>query len=371
MLAVVLREVPGQLAIDDVKVGTIGPNDVLIRTAAAGLCHSDLHVIEGAYPAITPVVMGHESAGVVLDVGTDVRYVQPGDHVVTCLSIFCGECEFCLTGRPALCDRVGLQRDPSLGPRLVLDDAPCQQHLGLGSFAEEMLVHERSVVKISTEMPLEKAALIGCAVTTGLGAVFRTAAVGAGSTVAVIGCGGVGLSCIEGARLAGAARIVAVDRSLTRLSLAQRLGATDLLDVGQVDDPVAAVQEMFPSAARAGLPAAGVEFAFEAVGTSGTVEQAFRMTRKGGTATLIGMVPIGQMIQLHGADFLLEKRIQGSSMGSNRFRHDVPRYVDLYLQGRLRLDELVSDMISIHEISEGFQRMKAGEGARTVVRFPA
>ncbi len=364
MRAAVLHTVPGELAIDEVAADTPGPDEVLVRTAAAGLCHSDLHFMEGKYTVLTPVVMGHESAGVVEAVGSDVSYVEPGDHVITCLSIFCGHCEFCLAGRPSLCNRMGTERSSGSPPRLTLGDAPCGQFASLGSFADQMLVHQNAVVKIRNDMPLDRAALIGCGVTTGIGAVFRTARVVAGSTVVVIGCGGVGLNCVQGAVLAGASRVVAVDTNPLKLKLAETFGATDLVDASAAD-PVGQVRSLLPGARGA----AGVDYAFEAIGLKKTAEQAFAMLKKGGTATVIGMIPVGTKVEVEGFELLSEKRLQGSNMGSNRFRQDMPRYIDLYLQGRLKLDELVSARIRLDEINSGFAAMTRGEVARSVVLF--
>jgi S-(hydroxymethyl)glutathione dehydrogenase/alcohol dehydrogenase len=269
-------------------------------------------------------VPGHEAAGVVEAVGPDVTEFRPGDHVIGCLSIFCGRCEYCLSGRPVLCTRQGLERGPGEPPRLSRNGEPLHQFLRLSAFAERMLVHENALVKIRHEMPLDRAALIGCAVTTGLGAVFNTARVPPGATVAVIGCGGVGLNCVQGAAIAGASRVVAIDTLPWKLELARAFGATDGIDA-TAGDPVGQVRE---------LTGGGVEYSFEAIGLKATAEQAFAMLRSGGTATIIGMIPEGERIELPGSDFLDEKKIQGSNMGSNRFRIDMPRYVDLYLGGR-------------------------------------
>jgi len=347
--------------VEDIRIDAPGPGEVLVRSVACGLCHSDLHFMEGLYPCPVPAVLGHESAGVVEAVGPDVDYVAPGDHVITCLSAYCGGCDYCLTGRLYLCsNRAALERPPGAAPRLSgKDGSPVQQFFRLSGFAEQMLVHEHAMVKITPDMPLDRAALIGCGVTTGLGAVFRTAAIEPGSTVAVVGCGGIGLNVVQGARIAGAGRIIAVDLNPAKLELAQQFGATDVVD-GSTTDAVDAVKE---------LSRGGVEYSFEAIGLKSATEQAFAMLANGGTCTLIGMVPYGQKVELHGYDFLLEKKIQGSNMGSNRFRVDMPRYVDLYLQGRLLLDELVSARISLDEINDGFAAMKAGAVARSVIVF--
>jgi S-(hydroxymethyl)glutathione dehydrogenase/alcohol dehydrogenase len=358
MKAAVLEQVPGELVIDDVQIDTVGPREVLVRTAAAGLCHSDLHFIEGKYPSAVPTVLGHEAAGVVEAVGSHVTYVQPGDHVITCVSGFCGACRYCLTGRPNLCDKVGLTRDLS-SPRLRRGDEVVWQFMDLSCFAELMLVHENFLAKIRPDMPLDKAALIGCGVTTGVGAVLNTAKVQPGEVVAVIGCGGIGLNAIQAAAIAGAARIIAIDRVASKRDLALAFGATDVVDATSVD-PVLAVVE---------LTGGGVDHAFEAIGLATTAQQAYGMLAKGGTATVIGMVPFGEQVSIDGFQLLLEKRLQGSNMGSNRFRVDMPQYVDWYLAGRLKLDELVSAVMPVEKINEGFAALKAGEVARQLVTF--
>ena len=222
-----------------------------------------------------------------------------------------------------------------------------------------MLIHEHALVKIDPEMPLDRAALIGCGVTTGLGAVFRTARVEPGSTVAVIGCGGIGLSAVQGARIAGANKIIAVDMVPAKLELAQTMGATHVVN-GSDGDPVEQVKE---------LTGGGVHNSFEAVGLKETAEQAFNMLRKGGQATVIGMIPVGTKVEVHGVEFLYEKKLTGSNMGSNQFRTDMPRFVDMYLDGRLLLDEMVSQTIELEQINEGFEEMKTGKVARSVIAF--
>jgi S-(hydroxymethyl)glutathione dehydrogenase/alcohol dehydrogenase len=359
MRAAVLPQIPSMLEVTEIQIDRPGPHEVLVRTVAAGLCHSDLHFMEGKYSHDTPTVPGHEAAGVVEAIGADVTHVKPGDHVIGCLSIFCGHCAYCLSGRPVLCDRQGLERSDDQPPRLSRDGAPIHQFLRLSAFAEMMLVHENTLVKIREEMPLDRAALIGCAVTTGLGAVFNTAKVTPGSSVAVIGCGGVGLNSVQGAVIAGAGRVIAVDMNPWKLELARTFGATDLVDA-RAGDPVEQVRE---------LTSGGVEYAFEAIGLKVTAEQSFAMLQKGGTATIIGMIPEGERIELPGSEFLDEKKIQGSNMGSNRFRVDMPRYVDLYLSGRLKLDELVSARIGLDQINDGFDAMRRGEVARSVIAF--
>lgn len=362
MKAAVLNAIPGQLDIEDVSIDSPAPREVLVKTVAAGLCHSDLHFMEGKYPHPCPVVLGHESAGVVEEVGADVHYVQPGDHVITCLSAFCGSCEQCISGHLSLCENKSteLVRGADQAPRLSRNGESVNTFLHLSSFAEQMLVHEHALVKIDPEMPLDKAALIGCGVTTGLGAVFRTAKVEPGSTVAVIGCGGIGLSAIQGARITGANKVIAVDMLSSKLELAQSLGATHVVN-GSDGDAVEQVKEI--------TGGSGVHYSFEAVGLKATAEQAFNMLRNGGQATVIGMIPVGTMVEVHGVDFLYEKTLTGSNMGSNQFRTDMPRFVDMYLDGRLKLDEMVSKTIQLEDINAGFDEMKTGAVARSVIAF--
>ncbi|HLY36891.1 MAG TPA: Zn-dependent alcohol dehydrogenase [Candidatus Binatia bacterium] len=360
MKAAVLHALNEPLRIEDVAIDAPGPREVLVRTAAVGVCHSDLHVVEGSLPNPLPMVLGHEPAGVVEAVGAEVRHVVPGDHVIGCLSAFCGTCEYCTAGRTNLCDGEALVRRVDERPRLAKDGAPIAPFANLGAFAERMLVHENALVRIRPDVPLDCAALIGCGVTTGLGAVFNRARVPAGSTVAVIGCGGIGLSVVQGARIAGAGRIVAVDTVPWKLELATRLGATDTVNAAD-GNPVKAVLD---------LTAGGVDYAFEAIGLPATVRQAVRMTRKGGTIVMIGVVPAGTSVELPGADIVLrEKTILGCMMGSNRFRTDMPRYLELYRSGSLRLDEMISARLPLDGVNDALDALRRGTAARSVIVF--
>jgi S-(hydroxymethyl)glutathione dehydrogenase / alcohol dehydrogenase len=359
MKAAVLREVGKPLQIEDVQVRKPGPSEVLIRTAAAGVCHSDLHFVEGSYPARMPVVLGHESAGIVEAVGSDVQTVKVGDHVITCLSVFCGHCEDCLTGRMSLCSNPEVRQTET--PRLSQAGGVMNQFLNLSSFAEQMLIHEHACTAIRKDMPLDRAALIGCGVTTGVGAAIHTSKVRPGETVAVIGCGGVGLSAINGAAIAGAGRIIAIDTSPAKDNISRQFGATDFINAAEVD-AVKTVMEMTKG---------GVHHSFEAIGLAKTAEQAFNMLRRGGTANVIGMIPVGQTVNLMGAAFLGEKRIQGSAMGSNRFPVDMPRFIDFYMAGKLKLDEMISRRIKLEDVNEAFAEMKTGAIARSVIVFDA
>ncbi|MNO81665.1 S-(hydroxymethyl)mycothiol dehydrogenase [compost metagenome] len=359
MKAAVFKEVGVPLSIEEVTISKPGPREVLIRTVAVGVCHSDLHMVDGSYPYPLPVVLGHEAAGIVEAIGSEVRSVKPGDHVVTCLSAFCGHCEHCVTGHLSLCVSPETKRGPEEEQRLTYVQKPMPQFMNLSAFAEQMLVHENACVSIRRDMPMDRAALLGCAVTTGTGAVFNTAKVRPGETVAVIGCGGIGLAAINGAVLAGAGRVIAIDMLDSKLELAKKFGATDVVNAKN-GDAIQQVQE---------LTRGGVHHAFECIGLKQTAEQAFGMLKRGGTATIIGMIKPGVNVELPGLAFLGEKRIQGSMMGSNRFPVDLPNLVDFYMQGRLKLDEMISQRIRLDQINEAFDELKRGELARSVIVF--
>ena len=359
MKAAVLHAPRTPMTIEEVAIEKPKRREVLIRTAAAGLCHSDLHFIEGAYPTPVPVVLGHESAGIVEAVGEDVTYLKPGDRVISCLSVFCGHCEFCLSGRPSICQDPEVKMPPGVARRLQWKGAHLNQFLNLSSFAEQMVVHEHALVKVREDMPLDLACLIGCSVVTGYGAVVHTARIEPGATVAVFGVGGIGLATINAAVIAGAGRIIAIDRIASKLDLARSFGATDVVDASE-GDTVARIQA---------LTGGGVQYSFECIGLKQTAEQAFGCLRAGGTATIIGMIPYGTKIELHGFDFLRERRIQGSLMGSNRFRTDMPRLIEFYMQGKLKLKEMVSARIPLAAINDGFDALKQGGVARSVIVF--
>ena len=358
MKAAVFHGPQKPLTIENVDIAQPIEREVLVRTVASGVCHSDLHFVDGYYQFPTPAILGHEAAGIVEAVGPHVTEFKPGDHVIACLSVFCGHCSYCLTGRTHLCQSRPV-RTPQQPPKLTWNGSPVNQFANLSAYAEKMLVHENGLVKVKNDMPLDRAALIGCGVTTGVGAVLNTARVEAGATVAVYGAGGVGLAVIQGARIAGAGMIIAVDVFEKKLAQARELGATHAVDASKVD-PVKTIREM---------TGGGVEYAFEAIGLKKAAEQAFECIRPGGTATVIGMIPVGQKLELEGSVFLREKRIQGCSMGSNRFKVDMPKYVDFYQRGLLRLDEMITRRGKLEDVNDAFRAMKAGEVARTVLMF--
>jgi S-(hydroxymethyl)glutathione dehydrogenase/alcohol dehydrogenase len=362
MKAAVFRKVHAPLTIESVDVDRPRGREVLVRTAATGVCHSDLHVVEGVgrFPVDRPIVLGHEGAGVVEAVGAEVTTVRPGDHVVACLSGFCGSCPQCLEGHPNLCVGGAVTRPETGAPRLSQQGETVRQFIGISSYAERMLLHENSLVKIDPEIPLDRAALVGCGVLTGMGAALRTAGLQAGQTVAVFGCGGVGLAIVQGARIGGARQIIGVDIVEGKLELARRLGATHVVD-GSKDDPVKAI--------RALTGGAGVDHAFEAVGNATLVRQAIESLAIRGTATIVGVLPPNAMIEFPWMAIRPECRVQTSRMGSNRFRIDIPRYLEFYRQRRLLLDEMVTRRGRLEDINEAFRAMKAGEVARTVLTF--
>ncbi len=360
MKAAVLTAPGSPLTIETLVIANPGPREVLIRTAACGLCHSDLHFINGTYPHALPCVPGHEAAGTVVAIGSDVRTVKVGDHVVTCLSAFCGHCEYCVTGRMSLCLGAETRRGRDETSRLTRSDGtPVAQMLNLSAFAEMMLIHEHACVAISPDMPLDKAAVIGCAVTTGAGAIFNICKLVPGETVAVIGCGGVGLATVNAAKIAGAGRIVAADPVPEKRALAIRLGATDVIDTGSPQ----------PAEQIVALTGGGVDHAIEAVGRAQSAALATAVVRRGGAATILGMMPLSERVGLSALDLLSGKTLRGALMGGNRFPVDIPRLVDFYLRGLLDLDSIVAETIALEDVNLGFGRMERGDAARSVILF--
>ena len=359
MKAAVLHEHNTPLCIEDVDLDTCGPQEVRIQVVASGLCHSDLHVITGDMPGPLPGVLGHEASGMVVEVGSQVRSVAKGDHVVTSVCAYCGHCNQCLKGSSWRC-LAKPARGAQERPRISFRGAPVRQMAGLGGLAEEMLVPETAVAVMPREMPLDRAAVLGCAVVTGVGAVTNAARVQPGDTVAVIGCGGIGLNVIQGARLVGAKTIIAIDKMPSKLALAQKFGATHVVSADS--NTAEAVLE---------ISSGGVDHAFEAIGRNVTQALGYSLLAPGGQLTLIGLNPAGQELTLPSAliGTMTEKRVQGSLMGSSAFQLDLPRYASLYLQGKLMLDELLSARLHLDQVNEGFEVMKSGSVARNVVVF--
>ena len=360
--AAVFRKVHEPLTIETVDIDRPRGREVLVRTVATGVCHSDLHVVDGngRFPLDRPFVLGHEGAGVVEAVGDAVTAMRVGDHVVACLSGFCGNCPQCLGGHPNLCTGGIVARADNDTPRVSQGGAPFRTFAAIGSYARHMLLHENSLVRIDPDLPLDRACLVGCGVITGVGAALRTSGLQAGQTVAVFGCGGVGLSIIQGARIGGARQIIAVDMFDSKRDMAMHFGATHFINSSQ-DDPVQAV--------RALTGGAGVDHAFEAVGISKLCRWAIESLAIRGTATIVGVLPPDAMIEFPWMAIRPECRVQTSRMGSNQFRSDLPHYLEFYRQGRLNLDDMISRRAPLDGVNEAFRAMKAGEVARTVLMF--
>ncbi|MEP3421577.1 MAG: Zn-dependent alcohol dehydrogenase [Erythrobacter sp.] len=361
MAKAAILETPGQgLTIGDIEVADPMPHEVLIDTKACGLCHSDLHFIDGHYPHALPAIPGHEAAGIVRAVGSEVTTVKPGDHVVSCLSAFCGTCEFCVTGRMALCLGGATRRGKGDAPRITRSDgAPVAQMLNLSALSEQMLIHENACVSIDKDMPLDRAAVIGCAVTTGAGTIFNACNVTPGETVLVVGCGGVGLATINAARIAGAGKVIAADPLPEKRALAETLGATHTVDA-LADDVVKQIME---------ISGGGVDWGIEAVGRQASADLAVAALRRGGTAVILGMMPLDCKVGLGAMDLLGGKKLMGAIMGMNHFPVDLPRLVDFYMRGLLDLDTIIAERISLDDVNAGFDKMREGSHARSVVMF--
>lgn len=356
MKAAIFTEVGKPLSIEDVTLRDPGPGDVVVEIAASGVCHTDVSVIDGALPYPPPLVLGHEACGTVTWVGAGVNNVSVGDLVISSADPMCGKCWFCANGQPNLCEVLGLPPTPSVH-RTAGDDA-CGMS-GLGSFAEAMVVDSSFVVPVTSDLPVEELALIGCGVNTGVGAVLNAAHVVPGSSVAVIGCGGVGLSAIQGAVLAGASRIIAIDNAAAKLPLASELGATDLVDAS-AGDPVEQVQAL--------TSGRGVDVALEVVGRVDTTMQALRMTRRGGEVVIVGAPRMDDQLELSAWEFFFgQKRVTSSIFGNANIRRDFPRYVALAESGRLNLRSLISKTIALSEVNDALDALRRGERVRSVI----
>ena len=355
---------PGRpVRITGVELAPPGPGEVEVAIAAAGVCHSDLHVVLGEWPHPVPVVLGHEGSGIVAAVGDGVTGVSPGDHVVLSWVAACGRCRYCLLGRPAQCQLAadvvapgGVLHDGT--SRLQIGDQPAYHYLGVSSFAERAVVPESGAILIRPDAPLELAALVGCAVATGVGAVRNTAGVQPGATVAVIGCGGVGLSCVQGARLAGAARIVAVDVVADKLAVARRLGATDVVHAdGEPSAP----------ALRALVPE-GLDYVFDAIGKIETTEQAIAALGLGGAAVVVGLPPSGMRARFDPLALAeAEQRILGCNYGSITPERDIPQLVDELMSGALDLESMVSARRPLAEAADALADLRSGRVLRQLL----
>ncbi len=352
------------LRIAELELDPPGRGEVLVRVAAAGLCHSDLSVINGDRPRPMPMALGHESAGVVEVLGEDVTDLAVGDHVVMVFMPSCGHCVPCAEGRPALCEPGAAANGAgtllSGQRRLHCDGAEINHHLGVSGFADHCVVSRRSLVKVDPALPLDEAALFGCAVLTGVGAVVNTGRLMPGQTAAVIGLGGVGLSSVLGAVASGARQIIAIDLADDKLGLARQLGATHTVNAR---DPDAAEQVR-------DITGGGVDFAFEMAGAVRAMELAYKITRRGGTTITAGLPPPGAALPLPLVQLVAEERtVKGSYIGTCVPARDLPRYVGLYQAGKLPVDRLMSGKLKLDQINEGFDRLHEGKAVRQVIEF--
>lgn len=349
----------------DVEIAPPKANELKIKLAASGVCHSDLSAQNGTLPLMSPIVLGHEGAGTVVETGPGVTGFKEGDHVVISWVPMCGECRMCKRQQGYLCEKAQATMMGGLldgTTRLTSQGAPLFQFPASGTFSEYAIVPDIAAVKIPNDVPMKSASLIGCGVLTGVGAAMNTASLQKGDTVAVIGCGGVGLNVIQGAKIAGAERIIAIDMNDTKLGLAKQFGATDTINASGTD-PVSEVMGMTGQG--------GVDAAFEVIGLEPTIQQAFSMTRRGGETILVGVPRLDVMVSVPaGFGLILTGRtIKGCLYGSCNVHTDVPKLVDLYQKGELKLDELISRTIKLEEVNEAFAAMEKGEVARSVIEY--
>jgi S-(hydroxymethyl)glutathione dehydrogenase/alcohol dehydrogenase len=360
--AAICRELNQPVVVEEIAVEPPKAGEVTVKLAACGVCHSDLSATNGTLAMQLPLILGHEAAGEVVDVGNNVSSLSPGDHVVSSFIYMCGECRFCLAGRPVLCVEQGKAITTLPDGSVRTHDArgnPLNVFSGCGVMAEYATLHKDNVVKIDPNIPLDRAALVGCAVTTGVGAVFNTARVAPGSSVAVFGCGGVGLNVIQGARIAGAQRIIAIDTLESKLDMAKQFGATDVLLFKE--DPTKALKK---------LTGGGPDYAFECVGNGELAATAYRAIRRGGLAVVVGVAKPSDTTAVRTMTLPFEeKTLTGSYFGSCVPRNDFPRMLGLYMGGKLMLDELITRRYSIEEAPRAFADLESGRNARGVIVF--
>ncbi|MEE2753983.1 MAG: Zn-dependent alcohol dehydrogenase [Candidatus Latescibacterota bacterium] len=364
MKSVIIEGRNEKVRVDEVEVGEPAEDEVRIKMAASGVCHSDYSVIDGTIDRPYPIILGHEGAGVVDKVGDHVKTLKPSDHVVLSYIPQCGKCYYCTTGKPNLCETssfTGQGYLPNGNRPITRGGEPISMMTGLATMSEMTIVHETSAVPIDPNISLEKAALVGCGVMTGVGAAINTAEVQTGSSVAVFGSGGIGLNVIQGAVMSGANKIIAVDTNPLKLEFALRFGATHTVDASE-EDPVERIREM--------TGGRGADYAFEAIGNGKVMLQAYECTRRAGTVTVIGIAKSDDNISIPASSLVRdEKRILGSFYGSTRQRVDLPRMFNLYQSGHLKLDELVTKTYKIDDAQEAFDDLIAGKNARGVLVF--
>jgi len=360
--AAVLYEVRKPVVVEDVELLEPGSQEVQVRWVANGVCHSDLHVITGDYPHPLPVILGHEAAGVVEKVGAGVETVKPGDHVCSSYIPSCGRCGYCIGGQPTMCALRDTPRWFMLDgtPRFRKGGHALHHFLQVSGYATHAVLPEQSVIPIRKDVPLDLACLVSCGVLAGAGPVFNRAKVPPGASVAVFGCGGVGLNTIQAARMVGAGKIIAVDVHPQKLAWAEEFGATHIVDAAK-EDPVARVQ------ALSGM--GGVDFAFEVVGTQKTIEQALASTHRGGTCVVVGVSPAGTRLSIDPGMLLQQRVLTGSSFGGGHQRTDVPMLLDLFMDGKYQLKEMVSRRLPLWELNHAFELMQQGEVKRSVIVY--
>lgn len=363
MQAAVLYGANEKLRVEKVSIDDPQEYEIRVKLSATGLCHSDLHVLRAAVPSPFPIVLGHEGAGIVEKVGPRVTSVKPGDHVILPVIFTCGKCRYCVEGQSSLCSEVLpahlMGTLPGGGKRLHKDSQDIHVFYSQGSFAEYVVVHERSAVRVRDDVPLDIACLFSCSVTTGLGSVINRAGLRPGETIVIYGCGGVGLSCIMGAKLAGAGKVIAVDVLDKKLELAEDLGADYLVNASR-EDPQQRVMQITGS---------GADYAIESVGNVKIMAQAFGSLHSAGTCVLVGAAPMLDILGLFPYEFLLGKTLKGSLLGNVRTSIDVPAYVDMYMEGRLPVQKLASHYFSLDQINEAIDAIENGRVIRAVIRF--
>ena len=362
MKAAVLYEAGSPLKIEDVTLDEPQENEVLIKLEATGVCHTDLHFMKGEMPTPVPVVPGHEGAGVVEKVGPGVTTLQPGDHVILMVAFNCGKCRYCYEGRPTMCvENLPIQMMATLpggGIRLHKGDQAIHHLFGLACYAEKVVVHERSAVKVRDDAPMDVVCLLGCGTSTGIGTAINTTKVKAGESIAIFGCGGVGLSAVMGARLAGA-EVIAVDVLDSKLKKAKELGADHIINASN-DDPQIKISEILGG---------GVDYALEFIGNVDVMVKALGCIRAGGLLVVAGMAPLTSILNIMPFEFLIGKSITGAVQGDIIPQIDIPRYVDLFMEGKLPIDKLITKNYKLDQINEAYEALEKGEIIRSVIKM--
>lgn len=357
MKAAILTELNKDLVVrDDVGLGDLGREDVHIKLVSSGVCHSDVSAQNGTIPVAPPCVLGHEGAGIVQEVGDGVTDLKAGDHVIISFTPACRKCRSCLRGESNLCEAMGAM---SMAPHFLIDGNPVVGFTGCGTFAEEMIIPEAAAIKVDDDIPLEVVSLVGCGVTTGVGAAINTADIRPGTSVVVFGAGGVGIAAIQGARIAGAAEIVAVDMVDAKLEMAKKFGATHAVKPEDLEGAKLEVTR-----------GEGFDYALECIGNPATIRGSFDAVRRGGTAVIVGVGKLTEMVQFSAFElFFNEKNLKGSMYGSANVRTDFDRLLRLWRQGKLDLEGMISRRIRVEEVNDAFRAMQAGEVIRSVIEF--